>query len=103
MLSVLKELGLSDDGIKFQCYDTTSSMSGIYNGAQAKLSSKVKRKVPYVSCLGHKTNLCVEHSCDESVMVTSFLQRYRNCTTSLPEVRLDLTCIKPACMKLVTL
>ena len=38
VLSMLEELHISSDGIQFHCDDTTSSMSGKYNGAQAKLS-----------------------------------------------------------------
>ena len=38
VLSMLEELHISSDGIQFHCDDTTSSMSGKYNGAQVKLS-----------------------------------------------------------------
>lgn len=38
VLSMLEELHILSDGIQFHCDDTTSSMSGTYNGAQAKLS-----------------------------------------------------------------
>ena len=61
VLDLIGKLGLSTEGLRFQCYDTTSSMSGRYNGAQAKMIEKVKRPIPYVPCLGHKSNLCVEH------------------------------------------
>ena len=33
VLSLLEELHISIDGIRFQCYDTTSSIPGKYNGA----------------------------------------------------------------------
>ena len=59
---MLEELHITSDGIRFKCYDTTSSMSGKYNGAQAKLSELLGRPITYIMCMGHKTNLCVEHS-----------------------------------------
>ena len=31
-----QELHISNNGIRFQCYDTTFFMSGKYNGAQKK-------------------------------------------------------------------
>ena len=47
-------------------------MSGAYNGAQAKFSEHLKWKIPYITCLGHKTNLSVEHSCKASLMIEQF-------------------------------
>jgi hypothetical protein len=47
-------------------------MSGVYNGAQAKLSEHLERKIPYINCLGHKTNLCIKHPCKSSVMIEEF-------------------------------
>ena len=47
-------------------------MSGAYNGAQAKLSERLGRTIPYITCLGHKTNLCVEHSCKALLMIEEF-------------------------------
>jgi hypothetical protein len=38
VLAMVTELRIPHAGIRFQCYDTTASMSGVYNGAQAKLS-----------------------------------------------------------------
>jgi hypothetical protein len=94
VVQLLQSLGFSTDMIKFQCYDTTSSMTGKYNGAQAKLSERVGRQVPYVPCLGHKTNLCVEHACEASPILDSVLSCYRTCTTFLLEVRVDSTNIR---------
>jgi hypothetical protein len=72
VLAMVTELCIPHAGIRFQCYDTTASMSGVYNGAQAKLSEHLEQKIPYVTCLGHKTNLCVEHFCKSSVMIEEF-------------------------------
>ena len=36
------------------------SMSGQYNGARAKLREFLGRITRYITCLGHKSNLCVE-------------------------------------------
>ena len=69
---MLEELQLPLTSVRFQCYDTTASMSGAYNGAQAKLSEHLGRTIPYITCMGHKTNLCVEHSCKVSLMIDEF-------------------------------
>ena len=53
VLPMLEELHISSDGIRFHCFDTTSSMSGKYHDAQEKVL------IPYIMCMGHKTNLCV--------------------------------------------
>ena len=65
ILSLLEEIHISSDYIRFQCYDTTSVMPGKYNGAQAKLSEFLGLLIPYIMCMGHKTNLCVERSSKE--------------------------------------
>ena len=74
VLSMLEELRISSDGFRFQCYDTTSSISGQYNGAQVKLSKFLGRSIPYIICMGHKANLCIEHSSKESRMIEFFFQ-----------------------------
>ena len=68
VISMLKDLQIPLSQVLFQCYYTTASMSGAYNGAQAKLSEHLKLKIPYITGLGHKANLCVEHSCKASLM-----------------------------------
>ena len=78
VLSMLDELQIPSDGVRFQCYDTTSSMSGRYNGAQAKLSEFLGRLIPYITCMGHKSNLCVEHSSKESRMIEDFFTTLQN-------------------------
>ena len=69
VLSLLEELHISSNGVRFQCYDTTSSISGNYNGAQAKISKFLERLIPYIMCMGYKTNLCMEHSSKESRII----------------------------------
>ena len=68
VLSLLEELHISSNGIRFQCYDTTS-ISGKYNGAQAKISEFLECLIPYIMCIRYKTNLCMEHSSKESRMI----------------------------------
>jgi hypothetical protein len=45
--------------LRYDSYNTTALMSGAYNGAQTKLSERLGRTIPYITCLGHKTNLCI--------------------------------------------
>ena len=78
VLAMLDELQMQRSGILFQCYDTISSMSGLYNWAHAKLSEFLGRIIPYISCLGYKSNLCVEHSCRESLMLENFFLTLQN-------------------------
>ena len=44
-------------------------MSGKYNGSQANISEFLQRLIPYIMCIGYKTNLCMEHSSKESRMI----------------------------------
>ena len=67
VLSLL-ELHISSNGIRFQCYDTTS-ISGKYNGSQAKISELLECLIPYIMCMGYKTNICMKHSSKESRMI----------------------------------
>ena len=77
--SMLKDLQLPLVAVRSQCYDTTASMYGAFNGAQAKLSERLGRTIPYITCLGHKTNLCVEHSCKALLMMEEFFTIYIHC------------------------
>ena len=73
VISMMKDLQLSTAGERFQyfqCYNTTASMSGAYNGAQAKLSERLGRKLPILCVL--VTNLSVEYSCKASLMIEEF-------------------------------
>jgi hypothetical protein len=51
MVFLMKDLQLSTAGERFQCYNTTASMSGAYSGAQAKLSERLGRKFPILRVL----------------------------------------------------
>ena len=57
--------------VQFQMYDSTSSMSGVYNGAQQKFSEVLGRSIPYTKCLPHGVNLVIEHGCKESSLVAT--------------------------------
>ena len=83
VIDMLEKLQSPLAGVRFQCYDTTLSMSGAYNGAQAKLSQHLKRAIPYITCVGHKTNLCVEHSSKVSLMIEEFFTAMQELHTVL--------------------
>ena len=53
-------------------------MSGKYNGAQAKLSEFLWRLIPNIMCMGHKTNLRIEHSSKESRIFEVFFTNLQN-------------------------
>ena len=72
VIQMLKDLQIPISMVRFQCYDTTASMSGVYNGAQAKFSEHLERHIPYITCMGHKANLCVEHCCQASLLIDQF-------------------------------
>ena len=69
VIQMLKHLQIPVSMVRFQCYDTTASMSGAYNGTQAKFSEHLERHIPYITCMGHKANLCVEHCCQASLLI----------------------------------
>ena len=77
VIPMLKDLQIPVSMVRFQCYDTTASMSGAYNGAQAKFSEHLERHVPYITCMGHKANLCVEHCCQASLLINQFFTNLR--------------------------
>ena len=72
VIQMLNDLQIPLSMARFQCYDTTASMSGAYNGAQAKFSEHLERNIPYITCMGHKANLCVEHCCQASLLIDKF-------------------------------
>ncbi len=72
VIQMLKDLQIPLSMARFQCYDTTASMSGAYNGAQARFSEHLNRNIPYITCMGHKANLCVEHACKASLLIEQF-------------------------------
>ena len=77
VIPMLKDLQIPVSMVRFQCYDTTASMSGAYNGAQAKFSEHLERHVPSITCMGHKANLCVEHCCQASLLINQFFTNLR--------------------------
>ena len=78
VLWLFGKLHISSYGIWFQCYDTTSSMSGKYNGGQIKLSEFLGLLIPNILRMGHKKNLCVEHSSEELRMIEGFFTSPQN-------------------------
>lgn len=69
IITTLNSQTLDTGELCFQSYDFTNSMSGQFNGAQQKLQEKLKKRIPYVPCQGHRTNTVVEHSCNASTIV----------------------------------
>ena len=55
--------------IRFQTYDSTASMSGIYKGAQQKLSEILEKPIIYIPCTPHGANLVIEHGCNASQLI----------------------------------
>ena len=60
---------VSTDIVRFQTYDSARSMSGIYKGAQQKLSEILERPIIYIPCIPHGSNLVIEHGCNASQIV----------------------------------
>ena len=76
--------------VRFQCYDTTASMSGFYNGAQAKFSEHLERHIPYITCMEHKAHCCQASSLIDHFFTTlqelyNFLTRSTTCFGKLKE------------------
>lgn len=69
IVQCLKNSDIPLSAVQFQTYDSTSSMSGVYNGAQQKLSEILERKVPYTKCTPHGVNLVIEHGCQASPLI----------------------------------
>ena len=61
----------SQDGLDYQSYDYTASMSGKFKGAQKCQQTLIGRSVPYIPCQGHRSNTFIEH-CSK----TLFIQMY---------------------------
>ena len=74
LLASIHKNGLDSARIAFQSYDYAATMSGIHNGAQAKMSEKLKRNIPYIPCQGHRANTVMEHSCNASFIVTRLFE-----------------------------
>ena len=69
LISTISVREISSDFLKFQTYDSAASMSGIYKGAQQKLSELVERRIIYIPCTPHGSNLVIEHGCNASQIV----------------------------------
>ncbi|CAB3989752.1 zinc finger MYM-type 1-like [Paramuricea clavata] len=65
---------LDKNGIAFQSYDFTASMSGVFRGCQAKMQTHLERDIPYIPCTAHRINTSVEHSCEASVPVCALFE-----------------------------
>ena len=74
ILSSLNAKSVNTDSIVFQSYDYTSSMSGSFKGCQAKMKEHLERDVPYFTCLAHRFNTTVEHSCEASAAVCKMFE-----------------------------
>ena len=70
IIETLIDYDLDPKQLAFQSYDFASNMSGHTNGAQALVSQKLERKVPYIPCQAHRCNTVVEHACNCSHLVT---------------------------------
>ncbi len=53
----------------FQTYDSTSSMSGKFNGAQKNQSELLEREIPYTKCTPHGINLVEKHGYSASPLI----------------------------------
>ena len=69
IVDCLKSADVPLSTVQFQTYDSTSSMSGVHNGAQQKLSEILQRTVPYTKCVPHGVNLVIEHGCKASSLI----------------------------------
>lgn len=54
VINTLTEYGLNTKNILSQCYDGAFVISGIRDGVQARLQSKLERIIPYVHCPSHR-------------------------------------------------
>ena len=79
LLASINKNGLDCSRIAFQTYDYAATMSGVHNGAQAKLSEKLERQIPYIPCQGHRANTVMEHSCTASTLITRMFEILQTC------------------------
>lgn len=70
ILDSLQKNELDPDNFVFQSYDFASSMSGVFNGAQQKLTEILGRKIPYIPCQAHRINTFIEHGCEASIIIS---------------------------------
>ena len=55
--------------VRFQTYDSSASISGIYKGAQQKWSEILEKPIVYIPCTSHGSNLVIEHGCNASQLI----------------------------------
>ena len=60
--AAIKDLGLSMDDCRGQCYDGAGNMSGRLNGASSLIRAEHDKAI-YVHCMNHRLNLCVADTC----------------------------------------
>ena len=89
ILSLLANCKIDNSMLCFQTYDSASDMSGIYNGAQKKLSEKVEREIIYVPCIAHGANLVSEHSSNSSPLIKSMYEVLEAIYVFLTQVQRD--------------
>ena len=65
--------GLNMYGLRGQCFDGASNMSGSKKGTAARIT-EIYPKAPYTWCNAHKLNLCVVKSC-ENRLVRNMIDR----------------------------
>ena len=68
-----KKHGLNMDGLRGQCFDGASNMSGSKKGTSARITDRYP-KAPYTWCNAHKLNFCVVKSC-ESLHVHNMIDK----------------------------
>jgi hypothetical protein len=61
ILEQLKKCGISTDKIIAQSYDNAPNMSGKNLGVQACLSKYLNRKIMFIPCSAHSSNLIIKH------------------------------------------
>ena len=74
ILQASQERNLDTNTIRYQTYDSASTMSGKYKGAQQVLSDLLECPVIYTACLPHGSNLVIEHGSDASFVISSMYQ-----------------------------
>ena len=71
ILQAAQERNVDTTTIRYQTYDSASSMSGKYKGAQQILSELLERHIIYTACLPHGSNLVIEHASDASPIISN--------------------------------
>ncbi|XP_046854179.1 uncharacterized protein LOC124447320 [Xenia sp. Carnegie-2017] len=70
--SLKSRLPICHNGLVYQSYDYTASMSGTFNGVQQHLQEMVGRNIPYIPCQGHRSNTFNEHCSKASKFVEMY-------------------------------